>query len=108
MSAAPIIFNASSVSASGTLVTVASADARGQGPARLTIKNTGSHALTACKVQLGPDSDHVVDYDTSTFASLAAGAILQIPIDRPVNAIVILATCTAGTTLDAALAVHQR
>jgi len=97
----PYGFAVSSVSVSGTLQPVASAAFKGIGPCRLYIKNTGSQALTACKVQIGPDSTNVYDFDTTTFASLAAGAMLSLALPSPVSGVKVLATCAGGTTLSA-------
>lgn len=108
MGHAPLIFSSDAVSASGTLVTVMSVDAQGQGPCRITVKNVGvSNALTAAKVQIGPDTDHMVDFDSTTFATLAAsGGIAQLLIPAPVGVVTFLATCTGGTTLDIRLSRH--
>jgi len=104
MSHGPIVFSTDAAAASGTLAEVFTADVQGQGPCRLTIKNVGSANLTAAKVQLGPDADHLTDLDTSTFASLASGGgIAQLRIPEPVNVVRLLATCATGTTLDVRL-----
>jgi len=98
----PLLFSADAVSASGTLATVFSIDGNGLGPCRIYVKNVGtSNALTAAKIQVGPDVNHLVDLDTTTFASLAAnGGKGQLLIPAPVDKVVMLATCASGTTLD--------
>jgi hypothetical protein len=105
--AAPLIFNSAGISASGTTVLVASIDAQGQGPCRLTIKNVGSHDLTAAIIKLGPDSTHQAQIDSTTFTTLAAGAVAQLAIDRPVNLVTVTVSCSSGTLLDIALSRHQ-
>jgi hypothetical protein len=99
-----LIASLDAVSASGTLVTVFTANCGGLGPARLYIKNAGANALTAAKVQLGSDANHYADFDTSTFASLASGASAQLLITAPVERVKVLVTCGSGTTLDIRLA----
>jgi len=103
MSAAPIVFSADAVAASGTLAVVMTADVQGQGPCRLTVKNVGSADLTAAKTQIGPDTSHLADFESSAFATLAAGAVAQLLIPEPVNVVRLLATCATGTTLDVRL-----
>jgi hypothetical protein len=95
-----LLFNVAGVAASGTLAVVATFKANGTGPVRLTIKNTGSHDLSAAQVLVGPDSSHLAVLDSSTFATLAAGAVAQLWIDRPVDTVVLKVTCASGTTLD--------
>lgn len=108
MGAAPLIFSADSVAASGTLVNVLSVDVQGNGPCRLTIKNVGvSNALTAAQVKVGQDTSHMAVLESTTFASLAAsGGIAQLWIERPVNILEVYVTCASGTTLDLRLSRH--
>ena len=100
--AAPLIFSADAVSASGTLAKVMSVDANGQGPCRLTVKNVGtSNPLTAAQVKVGQDTTHMAILESTTFATLAAnGGIAQLWSDRPVNVVELYATCASGTTLE--------
>jgi len=94
------------VAASGTDVVVLQHACHGVGPVRVYITNSGSNALTACKVQLGADAEHLVSIDVTTFESLAAGASAQLLIQPPVDLLAVLATCADGTALDIALTVE--
>jgi len=104
----PFGFSVAAVSVSGSLVTVAARTFNGIGPCRLYVKNTGDQDLTAAKVQIGPAEDALYDYDTATFATLAAGAMLSLALPAPVNAVKLLATCAAGTTVSAWLSDEAR
>ena len=97
----PLAFDLQSVAASGINVEVVSKLFHGLERARLYLHNSGDQALTAATVQLGPDTDNVADHDTTTFASLAAGAVGALQITGPISALKVLATCEAGTTLRA-------
>jgi hypothetical protein len=98
-----LVFDGSSIAASGTLVTVLSTDANDLGPCRLTIKNSGANALTAAQVLTGPDSSRLGVLDSVTFASLASGAVAGLWIAAPVKIVVVKVTCASGTTLSIAL-----
>jgi len=97
-------FVVSAVAVSGSNVLVASGKFSGIGPCRLYLKNTGSNALTAASVKIGPDLSNLYDFDTTTFAVLGVGAMLSLRLAGPVDAIRVVATCAAGTTLSAWLA----
>src|SRR5215813_10469364 len=99
-----IAFSLSAVSVSGAPgVAVAQAQMNGIGPCRLVIKNTGANALTAARVKLGPDLTTMAVLDSSTFASLAAGAVAQLAIAAPVDGIRVELESTSGTTVTVAL-----
>jgi hypothetical protein len=95
-----LAFDVSGLVVSGSDVQVLAKTMNAVGPCRLYVKNTGANALTAAKVQLGPDADNLYDFDTTTFASLAAGAMLSLVLAAPVSALKLLATCAGGTMLD--------
>jgi len=71
----------------------------GVGPCRLVVSNTGSQPLTAAVVSVGPDADTLAPLDTTTFATLAAGATAGLWIQAPVGVLAFQATSAAGTTL---------
>ena len=96
-----LAFNISGIAVSGSNVEVVSRLFQGLERARLYLANTGDAALTAAKVQLGPTEEDLYDYDTDTFKTLAAGAMLGLQITGPISALKVLATCEAGTTLRA-------
>lgn len=97
----PLGFKRSAVAVSGTDVQVFSETLRGIGPCRLTVKNAGPNPLTGAKVQHLPEvGGPAVSIDTTTFATLAAGAAAQLAVADPVEVLQLLATCVAGTSLD--------
>lgn len=94
----------SAVPVSGSLVMVAEGSFQGIGPCRLYLGNDGANDLTACKVQIGPDLDNMHNLDTTTFPALGSGEMASLRLLGPVDAIRVLATCAAGTTVSAWLA----
>src|SRR5437899_1888724 len=95
-----IVVRLDGVAASGTPL---AKDLGGAGRAhRLTIKNAGAAPLGAVDVQLGPDQQNRASLDSTTFASLGAGATKSILIPSPVDAIAVVMG-TAATTVDIAL-----
>ncbi len=95
-----LAFTLTSVAVSGTNVEVVEHDFRGVGPVRLTVKNTGGQALSACSVQNRPYTEGpAAVIDSTTFATLGAGATAGLVIAEPVERLRILASCAAGTTL---------
>ena len=101
-------FSADGVVASGALLEVmAPVNLHGAGPARLLIVNAGAAALTACKVRVGADADHMSDEDVVTFASLAPGASSAIHIVEPIELMDVLASCATVTALDIRLLTRE-
>ncbi len=84
---------------SGSDITVASRQFNGIGPCRLYLKNSGSNALDACDVKIGPTLSALTSLDDSTFASLGAGEMASLHIDGPVDALAVVAA-SSDTTLD--------
>ena len=73
----------------------------------LVIKNTGAQDLTAASVLVGPDANSLATLDTATFGTLAAGAVAQLAIAAPIEYLKVIASCAAGTTLRASLALAE-
>ena len=96
----PQAINLTGVSVSGTLVPVASAQLHGSEAVRVYVKNTGAQAITAGKIQQGPDLSMLADIDTASLASIAASAVASARILGPVSGLKVLLTCAAGTTVD--------
>lgn len=74
-------------------------DLAGRGPARLFVKNLGANALGAATVALGsPGIAYLVAIDTTTFATLASGAVKSLVIAAPVGLLVFVADKGGGDT----------
>jgi hypothetical protein len=97
-------FRIASIAVSGTDVSVAKRELGGAADFEVQLENTGSNALTACKIQsLAASGAAPADIDTTTFATLGAGAAKRLVVAGPVEWLQILATCAAGTVLTASV-----
>ena len=102
-----LAMDVSAVAVSGSNIVVAAQALRGVGPGRLVIKNTGAQDLTAASVLVGPDANSLATLDTATFGTLAAGAVAQLAIAAPIEYLKVIASCAAGTTVRASLALAE-
>lgn len=67
----------------------------------ITVKNTGSNALSNCLVEFSPDGTSWEVWDTSTFGTLASGAIVSMQLDGNSRRYIrIEARSASGTTTD--------
>jgi len=99
-----LAFSIAAATVSGGSSLIASAVLRGLGPHRLYVKNVGANPFTSAKVEIGPEAANVHDFDTTTFATLAAGAMASLRIEGPIHAINLRAVSASGTTASAWLA----
>ena len=98
-----LAFDLTGVAVSGSLVPVASVTLRSIEAARLYVRNSGANAVTAGKIQQGPDLDILADVDTTSLASIGVGAVASVRLLGPISGLKVLLTCAGGTTVDVAL-----
>jgi hypothetical protein len=100
-----ILFELDAASVSGSGVTGFDVTLPAPGGVRnvaLAVKNTGANALSACAVQAVDGSGLspvITDLDTTSLATLAAGASKRVTLAGPLDRIRAIASCVAGTTL---------
>lgn len=88
--------------AAATPGTLQDGEIKGHRNIELFCENTGgTNPLTACVVSVGPSSGSpLIEIDTATFATLAAGASAKLPVTLDCGYLKVVATSTVGTDVE--------